>query len=883
MNIADFNSMTAPCSRCCSTRRAAPTGLYLALIALLSTSAILAPVTSLAASIPIGSEVQLELSDSALWRGFVGTAPATRSVQRLNPPIFRWTYMEHPEMSATPALRTFRLQIAPQLEFTSTFVDVVSSNNFYNLLSPITHDDHTTYTNTIYWRVVYMSADTSVNISTSVVRSFTLTPNAITWNRSMLSNVSYVTSACQHPHFLFCATNRSEVLRWCQTSQWKTAWGYISNSAFQTITQSWWNAPLATNVYEWPQRIAEVALVYQLTTNHTLLAADPAYAAQQYANYWLDNRLDQTEQPSVKVQLLALIYDWLYPIMSHEQQAKVREALEYICKYYLYSYWWFCDPPPADRHYKAPRSICLGSAALLGSSHPTRGGPNALMCSVAALGESAFMHEVFDYAINYCIGQHGPYVDDGGSINQGRGYLQSTVEWEKVGPVILASTVFKEASLERNPKWAAIVEYMMHMNPVLFREVNEPWGDLGGGRQVFWQDYYMRDLALFTQSGEGWRHYRRAWETRDRYVAPPNVFSLLIPYHYPPPREADSCSGFVDPQGGWAIASSSPPNAYGAFTNGIGFITHARPRGSEVNHSEFTDGEVQMWAYGASITDGGVGNYRKHPMYHNALLVDGIGVCLPQKPLHDWFSRLIAWTNSPVFTYVGMDITRSFNRSNFTVGGYGLNPAFATFYTSHRVPHVSSVQRHIVFPRKKYWVIYDQLETTRNATFSWKWNVVEPTAEVDAGNCRFYYTASNHYNGRNVGVHVAHVVDPGTMVMTHLSGTNFARYNPITGEDYSLTDGDTVPRWNHTIWVSNREKTTNWHFLTAVYPVKWDSDSVPSIIRINDNAVRVVNGGEDDTISFERSGTNVVVVLDFKEGAGVAPSAPDKLRVLDGS
>jgi hypothetical protein len=732
-----------------------------------------------------------------------------------------------------------------------------------------------------------MNSNATQVIATSAVRTFTMPADAVKWDRSMFTNTAWLISkTALHPHLYFTSAERPAVLKWCQTSQWASAWLAISNRAFQTITQTWWNTPAARDLYDWPWRIAEIALVYLLTTNSFLLSADPMEAATQFAEYWFSNRFDLQESNEDKLGLMALIYDWLYPHMTGVQRTTVRSAIESTCRYFLHSYWWFGDPAPPDRNYLPPSKISAGSAAMLGSSHPTRAAGAGLMCALAAMGESEFLRALFPYVMNYSIAQFGPYVDDGGPINQGRGYLQGQLGWGRAAPSILASSVFPEARLQSNPRWRGIVEFMMHMEPILFSQVNEPWGDLGKGRPTYWLSYYMRDLALYAQSAEGWRHYLRAIENSDRYIGPPDVRQLLIPYRFPPPGEAAASTVFVNPDGGWAISASKPPNSYDAYTNGVGFITHARPRGSEVNHSEFTDGEVQMWAYGATITDGGVGSYRKHPMYHNCLLVDGIGTWLPQRPLHDWFSRLIAWTNTDAFTYVAMDITRAFNRSNFTIGGYNLNNAAVNFYSTHKVPHVSLVERHIVFPRKKYWVIFDRLQTTSNATFTWKWNVLEPTAVVNTNTVvgantnswGFSYSCTNHYNGSNVFVFVGHVSDPGALSVIHLAGTDYARYNPITGEDYGATDGDPNPRWNHTIWVSNSTKTTNWHFLSVVFPRRWDMRE-PEIQGIpgDNSAVRVkLPRSFDDTIRFRESGTNVIVELVLSD----PPEAPQGLAVV---
>lgn len=828
----------------------------------------------------IGAEASLQLTNSALWRGYIGNAPADQSLQSVNPPVFRWTYMENPQDSALNCLRTFRFQVSRSQTFATPAVNVVTSNNFYNFIAPFTNADGSTYTGSNYWRIIYMNSNASINVATSAVRSFRLGAASMNWDRSSLARHSSLISAtAEHPHMMFRENDRSDVLRWCQTSQWSAAWITISNRAFQTITQAWWSTPQATNKYDFPLLTTEVAFVYQLTRNGTLLQADPMAKASLYATHFLRRNYDRSDPASIHQvgsRCLPLLYDWLYHHMTTTQRSNILFCLESQCRFYLYSFWWYnASATDINRAYVGPYGMNRASASRLGSSHPKGSLFYGLSACLGAMGESPFLRTFFDYAANYVIGQFEPYTEDGGPINQGRGYL-STIPPHITRTIIPLAITFPQVQLHKHPLFKGIARWLMCFEPVNFSQINEPWGDLGSGRPLLWQGHDMANVALFAHDGEAYQHHINAYKVKDRYVAPRDLFELLIPFYYPPPDpKTASTTCFVNPDGGWFISSSEPPNTFETFTNGVGFITHARPRGTEVNHSKFSDGDIQMWAYGASVTDSGCGSYKKHPMYHNTLLVDGIGMCLPQLPMHDWYSRLIGWQDHDRYSYVAMDITRAYNRSNFTVGGYGLNSAFASFYTTNKVPYVSQVQRHILFPRKQYLVIYDDLRTSRPATFTWKWNVLEPTMSVNTGACAFEYTATNHYSDTKVRVVVQHVVNPHAMTIIGLKGTNTARSNPITREDYGATDGDTYARWNGTVWVSNAEKSTDWHFLSVVYPYAPEPRRVATVAsggqarapgqvkgaknmdaerfikRLDDYTVEVRNGMENDIIRFD--------------------------------
>jgi hypothetical protein len=160
----------------------------------------------------------------------------------------------------------------------------------------------------------------------------------------------------------------------------------------------------------------------------------------------------------------------------------------------------------------------------------------------------------------------------------------------------------------------------------------------------------------------------------------------------------------------------------------------------------------------------------------------------------------------------------NYNTNNFSGGGNG-NLEQAYNYPTNARPYISSEKRQVLVPHKKYLVLYDSFKTTTNASFQWKWNIMEPTAVVDTNNCSFTYTATNFFNGSNVTVYVKHIVDPTQMSMLNLVGTNYDVINPFSGEN--LTPFTTVfngPRWKDTVWISNKTKTNNWHFMSVVFP-----------------------------------------------------------------
>jgi hypothetical protein len=358
------------------------------------------------------------------------------------------------------------------------------------------------------------------------------------------------------------------------------------------------------------------------------------------------------------------------------------------------------------------------------------------------------------------------------------------------------------------------------------------------------------------------------------------LIEAFVPYYFRPPIESDwTNTTWVDPVRGWAMSTSYPPSSWDSFTNGCGFIFQARPSAAGRMNGTYTDGQVEMWAYGAHVTTGGSGNYEEHTMFqNNALFVDGIGLNNMNPAVSDpWLARITAFTNATDYTYASADLTKAFARTNWYTSGYqNIETAFYSQATNAR-PYISAINRSVVFPHKKYLVIYDQMQTTQPAQFQWKWNVWGPTAVVNNNNCSFTYTCTNGYNRSNVTVYVAHIVKPTLMTMTNMTTgsqlfgndpANIGKINPFTGENYNTKAMDVYypdyywPYWAHAIWVSNKTPATTWHFMTVVYPVRWGG-AAPTITRIDDNTVRVQQGLNDDTISFDPSVTPAAVTLNL--------------------
>ena len=248
--------------------------------------------STFAAQVTIGPEAQVSLPSSAKFSLFVGDAPDDGSVQTVNPPVFKWIYDSDPWTVGYPNMRlqTFRFQLSTDPNFTTKVWDIVTSNNFYNCLAPITNANGSTFTGTCYWRVIYMDGTLNV-IKPGPTHTFTLAPNATPWDRSFYGTTNFTMGfGSQHPHMFFTPANRASMAAFLHTNAAPGfSWLQITQICQQTITSPWWNSDSFTN--QNPANLAEyvayVCLTYQIDSNAVLKAANPGQMVSRLASNFI--------------------------------------------------------------------------------------------------------------------------------------------------------------------------------------------------------------------------------------------------------------------------------------------------------------------------------------------------------------------------------------------------------------------------------------------------------------------------------------------------------------------------------------------------------------------------------------------------------------------
>jgi hypothetical protein len=845
--------------------------VLLAIIALMAFA--MTPMRAAAASSTIGAEAVLPLQSSQLFSVAIGDSPDDGSVQNYNPPVFTWLYSgDNPwHMTFDLTTRIFRFQLSTNAgaTFSSLYWNIATSNNCYNFLPPITNPDGSTYTGTNYWRVIYYANDGTTVLGTGPVHNFRISASATNWDRSMLADSNFLYSVVgQHPHFLFNNGNKSAVRNYLMNS---VHWNYFTNGAAEAVTQPWWNnASVYTNMNQGYsiqftiQYLYSVALMYQMSPDPYWANQHPEKMFDLFVKQWIalnQSHVEAYSSGTAAYEMFPIVADWLWPILSDETRSNTVYAMEEFVKYAVYEGWWYEDSGYYMTNYYNWNTRQAGSSSAFktGNSHSRYDTQPALLMCLSCWSSSATLRQLLDFPLNYSYA-----VKDYGRGDEGRAYnannFQTYLNW---GGDMIELPLLAAAHLERSPYFQKMMGLYCYSEPMNYRGTAEPWGDLGygigpkvQGAGLYCNGYLMREIAAYAGNGA-------ALKQAVRQDSNPDMFREMewasAYYASNPPTQVDwPSTAYIDTLWGYAVCGSSQPGDYGAFTNGVGFMTQARP-GPRMEHCNPCDGALQLWAYGAQISAGGVGAYRKHPMYNSSMIfVDGVGVRggVYWDPAASWYSRFTAFTNCDDFSYVASDTTKSYLLTNLL--GIQFDRDYWPFYAyaTNARPYLTGMNRHILFPHKKYLVLYDSMTASQPAKFQWLWHYLEPTGTVNTNACSFNYTSTNMVSGVPVTTYIVPFVDPASMTLTNLAGTNNAWFNPFTTERYD--DGQfsylTEPRYNGNIWVYNKTAATSWHFGWVVYPVK-PGGAAPIITRINDYSVRIQADGNDDTITIDPSGT----------------------------
>lgn len=857
-------------------------------------------------AVTIGNESAVAFPLDASYAGAIATRPFNGTTQHLNPPIFSWSAKGANFLGAESAdaqWYSYVFQLSTN-GFTSLLVDMPTISNMENRFDAITNAAGGAFSNAIIsWRVFYVGTNGLTNFG--ITNGFYLSVNATNWSRGSAATDSYLTNRV-HPFILITDANQSATHTFLKTND-TAAWLIHSNVVHSYTNVAggatrWWTNELSwhRNHASWPTNQAyptstnlaglsesvplaamgSILLHYAVTrdaslTNHLVRHYNEFVQWYLDANYaFLDAGSGDTPVHQI---LLALGSDWLWPLLSSGAKANAILAGDRTASYFLWNAsTWSEGPFGSGYDYTfalRQKSLVWFSLAEQGTSHNQYNNAGAAIVALVFSAESTNALELLKQDINYFLSR-GNFTGGFAAINQGRGYATvGAVSGTMLFNYVNFAKTFPAITVERTPFLNAFGQWAADVIPPGWREYHGATGD-GGGVGSLYQSWSSPDfahkLAMLTQNGRLWLTHTNSKVFRNIFGGAQNWYDIAQAYQlWPPPAPITNGTDAVYLEDGWVIAASKPLNAADVFTNGVGFNLVARPRGSEGGHSTHCDGDVELWAYGAKVTDSGSVNLDSwgygHEAHNNPAIAGYGPKFAPQygnSPVLPYYSRIVAATNSAVFSYARADMT----------------PGFTNAKTVVWIPtnaYVTKAHRHVLFPQRKYFVIYDDLASSVPNSYQFKWHILQPGIR-SLTSTSFVYSATNF-----AGQHVTNHVFFASSGQTVSNMTGFAvQTNAVTGT-FAADAGAT---WRHTnvLWFGNAVSVTNWHFMVAIVP-QGPTNSVPVFMRIDDNTISVAYDGVTETNTF---GTNYVgaytyrveTIGDSSSGEGSEPGGIRRAR-----
>lgn len=911
----------------------------------------LASISALAASIRIGSEAVKVLPKSAEYSGIVNVRPGDGETVTFNPPAFSWNYCESPTCDPSSFdYFTFQFQISTNADCSLSSVNVRTYLNFYNALAPL----DTNGTHAYYWRVGYVKA--GVTSSWSSVHSFIISDTPTNWDRSMLADTNYMATNCPHPHLLFNAGNRSN--RWFWITNMDDKYMHYSTSlayATNATNSFWWK----TNMYEfwgtnsgidpnyatyspadYAVRIRGIGCVLM----HWAMSEDPAWTnafltsqlvsninhCARWYNHFLNNMAmadygNGAGSPEA-VRMLSLAYDWLYGAMDFTTRSNVLLSLDHTCLFFLRGgawatvavtggavndYTWTYADPVYEPWYG------LGKVS---HSHWSTDVGTASIAGFAGNQDSSNCMAFTQIMANHWIARGSAYSGFAAS-EMNRGYTHANLYSDSViANMATFHAVYPQVGLTNSEFLRRFPEWYSRMIPPFFRSTHETFSDgatwdatlVPLSRPYWGGPDFGRDLSYLSQDGYAYQAYATAKPLYEAFYDDSNEQPwyrqvLRANYQTPPAPLTNGLDGFY-PEDGFVVSSSISPADTNCFSDGLGLFFRASPRGATIGHAVAADLGLELFAYGAHLTDGGGGNldgYGYQPEASDTLFINGYG-----QRTKNGYVQVYAWVPAlPVLAWV-VSYTNAAGFVYFCGDGTGL---YTNSYSYAQTSVSRMVRRHVLWPGRKYWVIYDEFLTTSPSTFGFRYHVPwtfrhDPLQNILANETNHNWIAttciiSNSFSmlGTTGFTYVANsMADPvwanptrvKTIVKFINTGCGITNYSGFDWNTSTYTSDSSLNPWTGNrfpelypraqgIWVTNTAATTNWHFLTVIYPVK-PGDGDPVINRLDDYTVSV--DGEVSTFGTNYAGAYNYMV----EGIGggwmppYAPAAPRKLRLSGG-
>ena len=788
----------------------------------------------------VGAEALVPDSSRAHYSRFVNVRPGQGETVGLNPPRFSWFYCPHAQeklkrQDTSSCNHVFTFQISPTADFKKRVVDVTTPYNFYNTLRPLEGAAEW------YWRVGYDLQTASAQWS--AVYRFTIAATAKRWDRSALSSPGF--EKMGHPRILFNRTNIAEIRRLRETNpDSRDIFAKASEAGNAILQSSWWKSFPETDIKPAPEPYLKIAYDLTLVAFLRVITGDQRYEgvkerAVKLASFPRGGRSSpegaggESDEDSTQInEMLALIFDWLYQELDESERAVMIRSLEWRTDHVMNGFSW-----------KYQNQVHQASLSTMAASHQYEAAMVTASTGLALFEHSKVGRDWYELSVNYLIGVSNSFGFDE-EWNEGPGYGLSKLKW------LLTASVYYDtalrANLGLNPYYREVGDFFSRIAPPGLPY--SPWGNNSGlqSHLEINRSANYRTLAFMTGDGR----FLKTWRDSGGEKSPARMFRPWIEYALPhlysqPAEELETETVKLFPVGGWVTASTQPPGSRTSFGDAVGIIFQARPRGA-YGHSFNSDGSFQIYAYGEQVNHGGGSTVNQdafayHTMSHNTILVDGLGQAQHRssQPL-PMFARILAFREGVDYVYFAGDLTNAYPRQpgDYKRWGFPIHP----IYSQRDLSHLQRLIRHVIFVKGKYFVIYDDIEASKAATFTWLYHVLpDQPFQVDAPKMSVDYAVGK------VKVRLAHLAQANSLVLEDFKGLE-GMANRFTGEDYS-THVKPGPLPAHNLWISNKEPARQFKFLAVVFPYK-EGDPIPSIESVASSTVRVTYGTQSDTITF---------------------------------
>lgn len=811
-----------------------------------------------------GAETLLPDDERTHFSRAVNFAPGDGEKVTLNPPRFRWRY--HPSVPGKGGDFVFTFQVSRDADCNNPLLDVETDVNFYNTMAPFEGEGP------FYWRIGYKEGDEEGPPKQwSEVRSFTISADAEKWDRSMLAEPDVASKG--HPRILFSRKTLPLLRRLVRENEDSRAvFEKTRNDAEKALQSDWWNdVPESDNnrakatYLEMARNLALVAFVWRVTGDEKF--AGVRERALRIARYPKGGRAspegaggESNEDSTQITEFLALLYDWLHEDLSEEERKDFAHSLEWRIDHFVNDFAW-------HRKHKGGLIVHGSSLATTAASHAFEGFFDTFPAALAAYEESEVARLCFRIGVNYMVGVGSAHGFDEG-WNEGPGYGNSKWAWY-VNAMSYLDSVFPEFEAGRNPWLKRLGEYFRLQTPVGLRHA--PWGH-GSNRAGYYESGHFRSyrkLAFLTGDGRFLSNWAQYGGDVNRHLYRPWIECALPLWRKRPEPVVEEDAVVLFPRAGWVMAMSGPPSDPDTYNKGAGMIFCCRPRGA-YSHSFNSDNSFHLFGYGKDLSHAaGSGEYEPHAfhsMSHNTILVDGLGQAQPRDEQKlPYYGRIIAFGEKGDCAYWCGDATLCYPREPLEVRHWW--GKLSNIYRNRALPYLRQVNRHVLFMRRKYFVILDNLAADEPAKWTWLYHVLDADEmRLDEESGSFYYRMDD------VEVRVDHLSGKGEIELMNQEGRR-GFVNPLTNEDYEndrgRARGERRMTAGHNLWLSTKDKHKTWRFLCVIYPLQKDGPR-PSVKRLDDSTLQVTAGGETDVISFDgKSRRKANVIVDLAE---IAPA-----------